>query len=108
MEKISLSRCLKSEVAKIINSVIQINRFFGHEENSLFGMMVDNRKKVRKDAFEKILQCRKKEVLELRKFKIPKFRMDLEKSLFKKPEIPTSELFYVLVRLCQTLTQKSN
>ena len=39
-------------------------------------MMVDDRKVVRKNALQKILNCRKKKSLKIRKFHLPVFQFD--------------------------------
>lgn len=75
---IKITRYLPEELLKIIDPVIQRNRYYGHPENILIAMMEDERDSIRQLAVERIMQARNEKLSSIRPFKIPKFNFQSE------------------------------
>ena len=77
---IQLSRSFDKSTRDTIDSVIQRNSYFGHSENLLLAMMVDDSVEIRTAALNKILECRKtsKPGTPVRKFQVPKLNFDAQ------------------------------
>lgn len=58
MEAIVRSRYLSYDLKKIVDPVIQRNGYFGHPENILLVMLVDERKAIRELAYRRIIKAR--------------------------------------------------
>lgn len=74
---IERSRYLSKHLKKVIDPVIQRNGYFGHAENILLSMLVDERKAIRELAYRRILKARSSQKsLCIRSFSIPPFYFD--------------------------------
>lgn len=73
-ETIKLSRYLPKNMLMVIDPVIQRNGYFGHSENILIAMLMDQRRSIRELAVRRILKCRESTSnLTIRVFKLPTF-----------------------------------
>lgn len=73
---IEYSRCLSSDVKRIIDPVIQRNSFFAHPENLLLAMLYDNRPHIKELGLRRIIATRKNSKPGLRIFKVPKLNFE--------------------------------
>lgn len=55
-KQIQLIRYLPSDLKKLVEAVVQRNSYFAHPENILLTMLGDERKPVRKLAFNRIMK----------------------------------------------------
>ena len=93
---IQLSRFLSESDRLVIDKCIPRNAFFGHPENILKSMLVNDRKEIRELAARRIKFSRQSPVAdysELRKFKIPPLNFDAEDyhSLVNWQELPRTQ-----------------
>jgi hypothetical protein len=69
---IQLSRYLRKKEREVVDRVIQQNAYFGHPENILIAMLVDEEKRIRQLAFSRIMAARSNINDEsVRKFVVP-------------------------------------
>lgn len=73
---IALSRCLGSDIKKIIDPVIQRNAFFAHPENLLLAMLYDEKNYIRELGLRRIIAARKNQRPGVRIFKTPKLNFN--------------------------------
>ena len=64
------------EFLDIIDSVLQLNGYFGHLEDLLLAMTSDERQSIRELSLRQILKARLEKSSTLRQFKIPKLNFD--------------------------------
>lgn len=76
LKLIALSRCLSSDVKKIIDPVIKRNAFFAHPENLLLAMLYDERNYIRELSLRRIITARKNLRPGVRIFKTPKLNFN--------------------------------
>lgn len=93
---IQLSRFLSETDRLVVDKCIQRNAFFGHPENILISMLVDDRKEIRELAARRIKLSRQSPVAdysEVRKFRIPPLNFDAEDyhSLVNWQELPRTQ-----------------
>ena len=94
---IQLSRFLCESDRLVVDKCIQRNAFFGHPENILLSMLVDDRKEIRELAARRIKLARQSTVfdsVEVRKFKIPSLNFDADDyhSLVNWQQLPRTEI----------------
>ena len=76
---IHLSRFLPEDERQVVDKCIQRNAFFGHPENILISMLVDDRKEIRELAARRIKCARQTAApTKVRKFQVPALNFDAD------------------------------